>query len=44
MLPSAMLPKLSDATTFFTFGASRCAVIAAALPSRGPETVNASSL
>ena len=41
MLPSATLPKLSAATIFFTLNASRCLVIADALPSRGPDTVNA---
>ena len=42
-LPLARLPKVSVATTFFTFGACRWSVTARALPSRSPSTVKASS-
>ena len=44
MLPSAMFPKVSEETTFFTLGAIRCRVSALAVPSRSPATVNLSSL
>jgi len=41
---AAGLPKVSVAATHFGFSAYRCAWIARALPSRTPETANASIL
>ena len=43
MLPSAMLPKVSDATMLLTFIDCFWSMIAFALPSRSVETVNAAS-
>ena len=40
MFWSAMFPKASAEITFFTLAALRCWVIASALPSRSPATVN----
>jgi hypothetical protein len=38
-----MSPKLSEATTLFTFTAARCSMMALALPSRSVDTTNWSS-